>query len=191
MMQSLSEQADLFYYLFQCILCLVSLLVITIGLPGQLLPGLAALGVWLLGWGGEETDLPAVSQEVWYLLGGAALAELVEFVSGWFGGQSVGATRQGSVGAMLGGFVGGILGNLILPIIGGIFGVLGGTFIGAYLGEKRALEQQQADSDTSSDDQEKAMKVGMASLIGRILGLMAKLAFTLVCLFYFIGQLIF
>jgi hypothetical protein len=35
------------------------------------------------------------------------------------------------------------------------------------------------------------MKVGMASLIGRILGLMAKLAFTLLCLFYFIGQLIF
>ena len=141
MMQSLSEQADFFYYLFQSILCLVSLLVITIGLPGQILPGLAALVVWLLGWGGEGTHLPAVSEEWWILLGGAALAELVEFVSGWLGGQSVGSTRQGSVGAMLGGFIGGILGNLMVPLIGGIFGILGGTFAGAYLGEKRALEQ--------------------------------------------------
>ncbi len=189
MLESLSEHTGFFYYLFQCLASMLGLLVVSIGLPGQFLPGIVALIGWMLGWNDDVGTLDSIGVEAAVLIGAGFLAELVEFLSGLIGGKAAGASRQGSIGAMLGGFVGGIGGNLLLPIVGGLVGILVGTFVGAYLGEKKALEQRQEHSGAES--KEKAVTVGFASLVGRALGLAAKIVLVLMILFYFSWNLLF
>ncbi|MEE2858054.1 MAG: DUF456 domain-containing protein [Planctomycetota bacterium] len=188
MLESLSEHSGLFYYLLQCIMAIIGLVVVSIGLPGQFLPGVVALAIWLLGWRGESEEMQDLGLEVGILLGAAVTAEVIEFLSGWIGGKTVGASRQGSIGAVIGGLVGGISGNLIVPLLGGLIGVLVGTFVGAYLGEKRWLEQQVRAQNSVDASGEQPVVVGLASLVGRALGLIAKISVILMIGLYFFVQ---
>ena len=184
MLQSLSEHFALFYYLLLCFVSLVGLLLVTIGIPGQFLPGIVALICWLFGFDPNE-DLQATrGVEVFILLGMAVVAEIVEFLSGLLGGKSVGSSRRGAIGAIVGGLFGGIFGNLVLPLIGGIFGILLGTGLGAYWGEKSALSRLNGAGLPEEDHDGHALKVGVASLIGRAIGLMAKISIAIACLLY-------
>ena len=190
MLESLSEHSGLFYYLLQCIMAIVGLVVVSIGLPGQFLPGVVALAIWLLGWRGESGEMQGLGLEVGILLGAAVSAEVIEFLSGWIGGRSVGASRQGAIGAVLGGFLGGISGTLLMPLLGGLIGVLVGTFIGAFLGEKRWLDQQAREQSGVDASGEQPVVVGLASLVGRALGLIAKISVILMIGLYFIVKCI-
>jgi len=83
---------------------------------------------------------------------------------------------------MLGGFLGAIFGNILMPFVGGIFGIIAGTFVGAVFGEKMAPQE---------GGNEHAIQVGLASAIGRTLGLVGKLAVVLGIGFWAILRLIF
>jgi uncharacterized protein YqgC (DUF456 family) len=184
MLESLSEHFALFYYLLQCFGSFIGLVLITIGIPGQFLPGIVALIVWSLGLDADDAAIRYRGFEALILLGLAVAAEIVEFLSGLVGGKSAGSSRRGAIGAILGGFCGGICGNIVFPLIGGIFGILVGTGVGAYMGEKSALAKANEGALAAEDPDGKALKVGIASLIGRALGLVVKLSIAMACLLY-------
>lgn len=194
MLESLSEHFALFYYLLLCLVSLVGLLLVTIGIPGQFLPGIVALICWFFGFDPGEESQGSRGVEALILLGMAIFAEFIEFLSGLLGARSAGSSRRGAVGAIVGGLLGGILGNLLLPLIGGIFGILLGTGLGAYWGEKSALSRLAEEGLASGDRDDQAVKVGIASMIGRAIGLMAKISIAIACLLYsffsFLAQLL-
>ena len=184
MLESLSEHFALFYYLLLCFVSLIGMVAVTIGIPGQFLPGIVALIIWLLGLDADDAAVRSRGFEALILLGLAVVAEIIEFLSGLVGGKSAGSTRPGAIGAILGGFCGGICGNIVFPLIGGIFGILVGTGVGAFLGEKSALAKANEGALAAEDHDGKALKVGIASLIGRALGLVVKLSIAVGCLLY-------
>jgi len=181
MLESLSEHFALFYYLLQCFGSFIGLVLITIGFPGQFLPGIIALVFWLLGIEATEEAIRFRGFESLALLGLAVGAEIIEFLSGLIGGRAAGSSRRGAFGAIIGGFVGGIFGNLLIPLIGGLIGILIGTGLGAFVGERQA---------TAADGDSQPLKVGIASMIGRAVGLMAKLSLAMVCFLYCLFSLI-
>ncbi len=185
MLESLSEHFALFYYLLGCLASLLGLFLISLGFPGQFLPGLLALMTWLLGLDGDPELIHLRGVETATLLGLAVLVELIEFFSGILGGKSVGASRRGALCGMLGGFGGGILGNLLLPIIGGILGILLGTGLGAFLGELSVYDSSDRKNGlTEEQATHQALRVGLGSLLGRVVGLVAKLSLAMGCFLY-------
>lgn len=190
MLESLSEHFALLYYLLLSLISLVGLVLVTIGIPGQFFPGILALICWFFGICPDQEIQNSLGFEALFLLGLAFCAEFIEFVSGYFGGKSVGSSRRGAFGAILGGFVGGIVGNLLLPLLGGILGILLGTAIGAYVGEKSAISKLEEEGNFTGDQDEQALKVSFASMIGRLIGLIAKLTISMGCLLYSLFQLV-
>ncbi|MGE4633481.1 MAG: hypothetical protein AAEJ47_10625, partial [Planctomycetota bacterium] len=87
MLESLSEHFALFYYLLQCFGSFIGLVLITIGIPGQFLPGIIALVFWLLGIEATEEAIRFHGFESLVLLGLAVGAEIIEFLSGLIGGR--------------------------------------------------------------------------------------------------------
>jgi uncharacterized protein YqgC (DUF456 family) len=189
-MESLSEHFALFYYLLQCLGSSIGLLLITIGIPGQFLPGIIALVFWLLALEPSDAAVQTRGIEALVLLGLAIFAEIIEFLSGLVGGRTAGSSRRGAVGAILGGFFGGVIGNLLFPLIGGLIGILLGTGLGAFVGEWSAQSKSRRQRPTAEDGGSRALKVGFASMIGRAVGLVAKLALAMCCLLYCIFSLI-
>ncbi|HIC23701.1 MAG: hypothetical protein COB10_06540 [Planctomycetota bacterium] len=189
-MESLSEHFALFYYLLQCLGSSLGLLLITIGIPGQFLPGIIALVFWLFGIEPSDEAIQTRGIEALVLLGLAILAEIIEFLSGLIGGRTAGSSRRGAVGAILGGFLGGVIGNLMFPLIGGLIGILMGTGLGAFVGEWSAQSKSRRQQPTVEGGDSRALKVGFASMIGRAVGLIAKLALAMCCFLYCIVALI-
>lgn len=102
------------------------------------------------------------------VMGGLALvAEFVEIFAGMKGAQKFGASRAASWGALIGGFVGMIVFTPLIPVpvVGTVVGGLLGCFAGAFLMERRA-----------GGDSAKGAKVGFGAAVGRLVGLMVKLA---------------
>jgi uncharacterized protein YqgC (DUF456 family) len=117
------------------------------------------LGAWI-------DDFARVSVGAVVLIGVlAVLAWVLEWAAGLLGAQRVGASRL----ALLGAAIGTVLG-LALGLIGVLFMPLLGAAVGEFLARR---------------DQHRALKVGFATWLGLLAGMLAKvvLAFTMVGVF--------
>ncbi len=147
------------------VLCIA---LIVLGLAGTVLPVLpGTLLVWagiVLGaWIDNFARVSVATVVLISVLG--ALAWGLDYAAGLMGAKKAGASKQ----ALLGAAVGTVLG-LFMGLVGVLFMPLVGAAVGEYLARK---------------DETRAVKVGLATWVGIMLGLMAKvvLAFIMVGVF--------
>ncbi len=141
---------------------------IVLGLLGTVLPVLPGTALVLAGviLGAWIDEFARVSVGAVVLIGVlAVLAWVLEWAAGLLGAQRVGASRL----ALLGAAIGTVLG-LALGLIGVLFMPLLGAAVGEFLARR---------------DQQRALKVGFATWLGLLAGMLAKvvLAFTMVGVF--------
>lgn len=152
----------------QTILYVLAALMMLVGTAGVVLPVLPGLpltfaGMLLAAWVGRFQQVGWITLTVLGVL--TALSVVVDLLSTALGAQRVGASRL----AILGSIIGTLAGLLFLPI-----GILVGPFAGALIGEMlhgRELGQ--------------ATKVGLATWMGLMLGVVLKvgLAFAMLAVF--------
>ncbi len=148
----------------------VAVVLILVGIAGVILPALPGLplvfaGMLLAAWAGDFQQIGWVTLVVLGLL--TALSFAVDIFSTAIGAQRVGASKKALLGTVIGTFAG----LFFRPI-----GLLAGPFIGALLGELwHGREFRQA------------TKVGLATWLGIVLGVVLKLglAFAMLGLFVF------
>ena len=141
---------------------------IVAGLAGTVLPVLPGTvlvwaGIVLGAWIDDFQRVGTTTLVVVTVL--AALAWVLDYVAGLLGARKAGASRQALLGAAIGTVAGlftGVVGVLFMPLVG--------AALGEYLAQK---------------DQTRAVRVGVATWLGIMLGLLAKvvLAFVMVGLF--------
>lgn len=141
---------------------------IVAGLAGTVLPVLPGTvlvwgGIVLGAWIDDFQRVGTTTLVVITVL--AALAWVLDYVAGLLGARRAGASRQALLGAAIGTVVG-----LFMGVVGVLFMPLVGAALGEYLAQK---------------DQTRAVRVGVATWLGIMLGLLAKvvLAFVMVGLF--------
>lgn len=139
-----------------------------LGVLGTVLPVLPGTALVLAGviLGAWIDDFARVSVGTMVLIGVlAVMAWVLEWAAGLLGAQRAGASRQ----ALLGAAIGTVLG-LALGLIGVLFMPLLGAAVGEFLARR---------------DQQRALKVGFATWLGLLAGMLAKvvLAFTMVGVF--------
>ena len=147
------------------ILCAALILV---GLAGTVLPVLPGTilvwgGIVLGAWIDDFTRVSMTTVVVISVL--AVLAWGLDYVAGLMGAKKAGASKQALIGAAAGTVLG-----LFMGFVGVLFMPLVGAAVGEYLAQK---------------DQTRAVKVGVATWIGIMVGLIAKvvLAFIMVGIF--------
>lgn len=151
-------------------LCVV---LIALGLAGTVLPLLPGT---LLVWGGIVLgawidDFARVGTTTVVVISALALlAWALDYVAGLMGAQKVGASKQALLGAALGTVVGifmGLVGVLFMPLVG--------AAIGEYLARK---------------DQTRAVRVGVATWVGIMIGLVAKVVLAFIMVGIFVAALL-
>lgn len=152
----------------------VSALLILLGLLGTVLPALPGLalvflGIWLGAWIGDYRQVSGLTVAI---LGGLALlAWALDYVAALLGARGAGASRQALAGAALGTLAG---------VFMGLVGVLFMPFVGAVAGEYLARGSQRD-----------SVKVGLATWLGLIVGLVAKVVIACVMIGVFLVALLF
>lgn len=134
-------------------------LLMLVGVAGTVLPvlpgtALVFAGAWLGAWidGYERVSVYTV-----VVLGVmAVLAWALDYVAALMGARRVGASPQALVGAAIG---------TVAGLLAGFVGVLFMPFVGAAAGEYLARR-----------DEQRAMQVGLATGLGLLLGMVAKVA---------------
>lgn len=96
----------------------------------------------------------------------AVFGELIEFLASSVGAARFGASKGAMVAAVVGCIAGAIIGAPFLLIIGAIIGGVLGAFVGAA-GYEILMTQKDYDS---------AMKIGFGAAIGKLGGMLGKLA---------------
>lgn len=147
---------------------------IVVGIAGTVLPALPGTlfvlaGVVLGAWIDDFTRVGGWTVVAVAVL--ALLAWVLDYAAGLMGAQRVGASRQALIGAAIGTVVG---------IFMGLVGVLFMPLVGAAIGEYLARRNQQ-----------QALKVGMATWLGMMVGMVAKVALAFVMVGIFIVALVF
>lgn len=154
------------------LLWILSAVLILVGTAGTFLPALpgpilvfagALLGAWI----DDFTRIPVWVVVVLGVL--TIVAWVVDYVAGMLGAKKVGASKEAILGAALG---------TILGLMMGLIGVLFMPFVLAVVGEYLARK-----------DQQRALKVGLATWIGLLLGTIAKVVVVFVMLGIFLGAL--
>ena len=154
---------------------LVAMLLVA-GLAGTVLPALPGtaliFGAVLLGaWIDDYTRIGNATLVVEAAL--AILSWILEYIAGLLGARSVGASRQALTGAALGTAAGmfmGVVGLLFMPLLGAVVGELA-----ARRGETQAGAR--------------SLKVGIATWLGIMAGLLAKVVIGFVMIGIFIAAL--
>ena len=150
------------------LLWIVAIALIVTGIAGTVLPVLPGtalvfagmlLGAWIDGF----TRVSGLTLVLLGLL--ALLAWGVDYVAGVLGARRAGASRQALIGAAVGTAAG-----LLLGIVGVLFLPLAGAALGEWLAQR---------------DERRALRVGVATWIGLLLGMAAKvgIAFVMVGVF--------
>ena len=146
----------------------LSTVLIMAGLAGTVLPALPGTllilaGIAMGAWIGDFTAVGWGSLAAITLL--AVLSWVLDYVAGLLGARKAGASRQALVGAALGTVAG-----LFMGLVGVLFMPLVGAAIGEYLARQ---------------DEARAVKVGVATWLGLMAGLLAKvvLAFMMIGLY--------
>ena len=147
---------------------------IVAGVAGTILPALPGNGLVFAGalMGAWIDDFQRVSGvTVGVLAALAVLAFVLDYVAGLLGAKKAGASRQALIGAALGTVVG---------IFMGFIGVFFMPFVGAVAGEYMARRQHGG-----------ALRVGVATWIGLMVAMAAKVAIAFVMIGIFIVALLF
>ena len=160
-------------------LLILSILLILLGVAGCIIPALPGpplsfLGILLL----EFTRFGDAGLRLLLFLGIlAAVVQVLDFVVPVWGTRRFGGTKYGTWGSI----IGLIAGLFFIPAIGplGIFTILGGPFLGAYLGEKLANQ---------SNNQ--ALRAAFGSFIGFLAGTLMKFASAIIITFFYIREIV-
>jgi uncharacterized protein YqgC (DUF456 family) len=146
---------------------------IVLGLAGTVLPLLPGTllvwgGVVLGAWIDDFTRVTTTTVVVVTVL--ALLAWGLDYVAGLLGAQKAGASKQALLGAAVGTVVG-----LFMGLVGVLFMPLVGAAVGEYLARK---------------DQSRAVKVGVATWVGIMVGLIAKVVLAFIMVGIFVAALL-
>jgi uncharacterized protein YqgC (DUF456 family) len=152
---------------------LLLILLAVICLAGVILSALQLPGTWLA--------LAATAGYDWYydwqrigwkwlaaLVAVALAAEAMEMFASVAAARRAGASRRAAVGALVGGLAGMLLLSIPIPVLGTIIGGLVGCFAGAFVAEL-----------TVHDDLSRGARVGFFAALGRLCGLVGKVAASL------------
>ncbi len=152
----------------------LSVALIVIGIAGTVLPALPGtvfvlagivLGAWIDGF----THVGAGTVGLVSIL--AVLAWALDYAAGLLGARRAGASRQALLGAALGTVAG-----LFMGLVGVFFMPLVGAAIGEYIARR---------------DEQRAWKVGLATWLGIMVGLVAKLVIAFMMIGIFVAALLF
>jgi uncharacterized protein YqgC (DUF456 family) len=160
-------------------LLILGFICILLGILGSLLPGLPGppvsyLGLLLIHW----TRFASFSTRMLVILAiiVAFVAVLDYFVPIW-GTKAFGGSKAGVRGST----IGLIIGMILLPLFGivlgpfGLIGILGGPFLGAWIGEMN-----------SGKDSRKALRAAYGSFMGFIAGTLMKVVLSVVIAFFYL-----
>jgi uncharacterized protein YqgC (DUF456 family) len=159
-------------------LVILGAICIIVGLVGSILPGLPGppisyLGLLLIHWT-RFAQFSTNLMLVWAIV--VLIVAVLDYVVPIWGTKKYGGTSAGIRGST----IGLIIGVILLPMMGivlgpfGIIGILGGPFIGAWIGEKYA-----------GQNRDKALRAAVGSFIGFLAGTFMKLAVSFILAFYF------
>jgi len=159
------------------LLWLLVVVLIAAGLAGTVLPALPGTALVLAGivlgaWIDDFSRVGATTLAVVTVL--AVLAWVLDYVAGLLGAQRAGASRAALVGAALGTVVG-----LFMGLVGVLFMPLVGAAAGEYLARR-------ADADAHGQ----ALRVGVATWLGIMAGLLAKVVIAFMMLGIFVVALL-
>jgi uncharacterized protein len=159
------------------LLWLLVVVLIAAGLAGTVLPALPGTALVLAGivlgaWIDDFSRVGATTLAVVTVL--AVLAWVLDYVAGLLGAQRAGASRAALVGAALGTVAG-----LFMGLVGVLFMPLVGAAAGEYLARR-------ADADAHG----RALKVGVATWLGIMAGLLAKVVIAFMMLGIFVVALL-
>ena len=146
---------------------------IVLGLAGTVLPVVPGTvlvwgGIVLGAWIDDFTRVGTATVMVVSVL--ALLAWGLDYVAGLMGAQKAGASKQALLGAAVGTVVG-----LFMGLVGVLFMPLVGAAVGEYLARK---------------DQARAVKVGVSTWIGIMVGLIAKVVLAFIMVGIFVAALL-
>src|SRR5689334_20184212 len=148
---------------------LITIVLFAIGLLGTVVPFLPGTTIILAGAIIHRLMLGADKSIGWTGISILVLLTLIsyglEFVSGYFGAKYFGATRWGTIGALIGGVVG-----LVFGIVGIFVGPIIGALVGEFIAGKRLIN---------------AGRAGWGTLLGTIGGMVSKLVIGLVMILIF------
>lgn len=147
---------------------------IVLGLAGTVLPALPGTafvlaGIVLAAWIDDFTRVGPVTVGIVAVL--AVVAWVLDYVAGLLGAQKAGASRQALVGAAVGTVAG-----LFMGLVGVLFMPLVGAAVGEYLARR---------------DERRAVHVGVATWLGLMAGLIAKVVIAFVMVGLFVVALVF
>ena len=147
---------------------------IVAGVAGTVLPALPGTlfvlaGIVLGAWIDDFTRVGWGVLNVVIVL--AVLAWVLDYVAGLLGAKKAGASRQAIIGAVLGTVAG-----LFMGIVGVLFMPLVGAAIGEYLAQR---------------DHGRALKVGVATWLGIMAGMVSKVVIAFMMIGIFIAALVF
>lgn len=154
----LSVLGHLVFFLF----LLAGFFALLFGLPGTwMIFGATLVYAWV-------TDFAQVSGGLLLLFGLLTVAgEVVEYVFGIAGARRFGSSNRGILFSILGGFAGAIVGAPLFFGFGAILGALVGAFLGAVLIELFTY---------GPSEWKKAVRSGWGNFLGRIAGVITKMA---------------
>jgi uncharacterized protein YqgC (DUF456 family) len=155
------------------LLWVLSAALIVLGVAGTVLPALPGTALVLAGiilgaWIDDFVHVSVGTLVVITVL--AALAWVLDYVAGLLGARRAGASTQALVGAAIGTVAGlfmGLVGVLFMPLIG--------AAIGEYLAQR---------------DERRALKVGVATWLGMMIGLIAKVVIAFMMIGIFVAALL-
>ncbi|MBN2814288.1 MAG: DUF456 domain-containing protein [Bacteroidales bacterium] len=164
------------------LLVILGIICILVGVIGSILPGLPGppisyLGLLLLHWT-RFAQFSVNMLVIWAII--IIVVSVIDYVVPIWGTKKFGGTRAGVRGST----IGLIVGVILLPMLGivlgpfGLFGILGGPFIGALIGERYAGQNSQ-----------QATRAAFGSFIGFLAGTFMKVAVAFVLAFYFFRAL--
>jgi len=147
---------------------------IVLGLAGTVLPALPGTafvlaGIVLAAWIDDFSRVGPVTVGIVAVL--AVVAWVLDYVAGLLGAQKAGASRQALVGAAVGTVAG-----LFMGLVGVLFMPLVGAAVGEYLARR---------------DERRAVHVGVATWLGLMAGLIAKVVIAFVMVGLFVVALVF
>lgn len=163
------------------LLWILSVLLIVVGLAGTVLPALPGTalilaGVFLGAWIDDFTRVGAGMLAVIGTL--AVLAWVLDYVAGLLGARKAGASRLALLGAAVGTVVG-----LFMGLIGVLFMPLVGAAVGEFIARRGEAPHHEVG--------QQAAKVGVATWLGIMVGMLAKVVLAFMMVGLFVAALVF
>ncbi|MCU0773143.1 MAG: DUF456 domain-containing protein [Ideonella sp.] len=172
----------------------LSAALIAIGVAGTVLPALPGVilvwaGILLGAWIDDFQHVSGWTLAIVSVL--AVLAWAVDYVAAALGAQRAGASRLAMVGAAIGTVAG-----LLMGLVGVLFMPLVGAVVGEVLAQRRQRARGGADGvvldppGAATPMHHQALRVGLATWVGLLLGTVAKLVLVFVMIGLFVAALL-